>query len=87
MLGTCIATFCAVANAHEFIDVEDGKIVRGDMLAATVGGILALTIASENAASQPDVKGPGTFLPALMDALYRLTPEDIRTKAKVEVYS
>jgi thiamine-phosphate diphosphorylase/hydroxyethylthiazole kinase len=47
--------------------------------------ILAITIASEFAAAREDVKGIGTFLPALLDELYNLTPEKIVERAKVEV--
>lgn len=47
--------------------------------------VLVLTIASEIAAEREDVKGPGTFLPALIDELARLTPEVVERRAKVEV--
>ena len=47
--------------------------------------VLAVTIASEIAAVRPDVKGSGTFLPALIDELGKLTPEVIASKAKIEV--
>ena len=49
--------------------------------------ILAITIASELAASRVDVKGTGTFLPALIDELYNLTPEKISARARIEVHS
>lgn len=48
--------------------------------------ILAITIASELAAAREDVKGSGTFLPALIDELYNLTPETIMDKARIEVH-
>lgn len=47
--------------------------------------VLAVTIASELAAARPDVFGPGTFLPALIDELYNLTPDKVVERAKVEV--
>ena len=47
--------------------------------------VLALTIAAERAAGREDVRGPGTFLPALIDELALLTPEIISQSAKVEV--
>lgn len=47
--------------------------------------VLVLTIAAEIAAEREDVKGPGTFLPALIDELARLTPEVVERRAKVEV--
>jgi thiamine-phosphate diphosphorylase/hydroxyethylthiazole kinase len=47
--------------------------------------VLAVTIASELAAARPDVFGPGTFLPALIDELYNLTPDKVIERAKVEV--
>ncbi|CCM00421.1 uncharacterized protein FIBRA_02451 [Fibroporia radiculosa] len=89
MAGSSIAIFCAAestdtANRRAPDAAEDGMLVRGDMLIATVGGILAVTLASEYAAGRADVKGPGTFLPALIDELGRLTAEKIM-QAKVEV--
>jgi len=47
--------------------------------------VLALTIAAEHAADRSDVRGPGTFLPALIDELSLLTPGAIVERAKVEV--
>lgn len=47
--------------------------------------VLVLTIAAEIAAERKDVKGPGTFLPALIDELARLTPDVVERRAKVEV--
>ena len=47
--------------------------------------VLAITIASELAAARLDVKGSGTFLPALIDELGALTPEKIAAYAKVDV--
>lgn len=47
--------------------------------------VLALTIASEFAAARDDVRGSGTFLPALIDELGKLTPEKIENVANIEV--
>lgn len=44
-----------------------------------------MTIASELAAERPDVKGPGSFIPALIDELANLTPDQIKQKARVEI--
>ncbi|RPD78212.1 Hydroxyethylthiazole kinase [Lentinus tigrinus ALCF2SS1-7] len=90
MVGTAVATFCAGASMAEASKrapeaPEDAKLVRGDMLVAAVGGVLAITVASELAAARADVKGSGTFLPALIDELAALTPEKIATYGKVEV--
>jgi thiamine-phosphate diphosphorylase/hydroxyethylthiazole kinase len=54
------------------------------MLLATAAGALALTIAAQHAASREEVRGPGTFLPALIDELGMLTPESILRNAVVE---
>ncbi|KAI9463739.1 Hydroxyethylthiazole kinase family-domain-containing protein [Boletus coccyginus] len=85
LVGTCIATFCA--GAWELAKNEDvpAKLVRGDMLIGAVGGILALTIAGERAAVRSDVHGSGTYLPALIDELYNLTPERVKQHGQVEV--
>lgn len=47
--------------------------------------ILVLTIAAELAVCRDDVKGPGTFLPALIDELWTLTPEELLSRARLEV--
>ena len=47
--------------------------------------MLALTVAAEAAAVREDVKGSGTFLPALIDELGKLTPEGIAAAAKIQV--
>ncbi|OSX66223.1 hypothetical protein POSPLADRAFT_1132039 [Postia placenta MAD-698-R-SB12] len=85
MLGTCIAIFCAAASMEA--TPEDGKLVSGDMFIAAIGGVLALTLASEKAAARDDVKGSGTFLPALIDELGKLSPEEVVALANVEVVS
>lgn len=84
MLGTAIATFCGAAsmaapNPHE------GSLVNGDMLLATAAGTLALTIAAQRAAGREEVRGPGTFLPALIDELAMLSLDIVPRMAKIEV--
>jgi len=88
MVGTTVATFCAAASLCAKEDSNSSSLlVKGDMMVASLGGILALTIASEFAAARSDVKGSGTFLPALIDELFHLTPQKIIEKAKVEIVS
>ncbi|KAH9978842.1 thiamine biosynthetic bifunctional enzyme [Lactifluus volemus] len=86
ILGTAIATFC---GAESMVGLASGPIesvlVRGDMLLATAAGTLALTIAAQQAADKEEVRGPGTFLPALIDELAALTPDMILKTAKIEV--
>jgi len=86
MLGSVITANCAAANALESDDDEhEGKLTRGgDFLSAAVGAVLTLTIASELAAKREDVHGIGTFLPALLDEVAALRPENIRELANVE---
>jgi hydroxyethylthiazole kinase len=49
--------------------------VSDDLLLATVGGLAHYRIAAKLAAEH--CSGPGTFIPALMDAVYSITPEDM----------
>jgi len=60
-LGTTIASFVAVE--------------KGDTLLAALAGILMFEIAAERASRQPEVKGPGTFVPAFIDALSSIATE------------
>jgi len=46
-----------------------------------------LTVGAEVAVESGNVRGPGTFLGALIDVLWKLTPEDIAKKAKIDVHS
>ncbi|KAF8308389.1 Hydroxyethylthiazole kinase [Clavulina sp. PMI_390] len=90
IVGTAIATFCGAANMLARkqsklppIDLGNGRLVQGDMLTAAIAGVLAITVAAEIAAGRIDVRGPGTFLPALIDEVANLTPIAISSRAKV----
>lgn len=45
---------------------------REDKILAVLAGLLMFEIAAERAAQQPFVRGPGSFIPALLDELYLL---------------
>lgn len=62
-LGTTISAMVAAQTAGG----EDG-----DKLMGTIAGILLFEIAAELAAQSPAVHGPGSFVPAFLDALYQL---------------
>jgi hydroxyethylthiazole kinase len=77
MLGRVIGTGCMLsAIAGAFAAVE-----RDPMIAAAAA-VASFGLAGEQAALQ--AKGPGTFKTALLDALFTLTPEDIKTGAKLK---
>jgi len=84
VLGTAIATFCGAASMAAS-DSVGGSLINGDMFLATAAGTLALTIAAQYAASRAEVRGPGTFLPALIDELALLTPGSISKTAVIDV--
>lgn len=44
-----------------------------------------MNIASELAAERSDVRGPGSFIPALIDEIANLDAETLRKRAKVRV--
>ncbi|KAE9411580.1 TMP-TENI-domain-containing protein [Gymnopus androsaceus JB14] len=84
--GSCIASYCAAAMSKAQMAEEDqGKMVIGDMFLGAIGGILALTISAELAAVRDDVKGPGTFFPALIDELSLLSSRIIRERARIQI--
>jgi thiamine-phosphate diphosphorylase/hydroxyethylthiazole kinase len=75
----------AVSNGHELLGKITGSgcvlgttislmlaVSRGDKLLATLAALLHYEIAAEIAAERGDVKGPGTFVPALVDELYNI---------------
>jgi thiamine-phosphate diphosphorylase/hydroxyethylthiazole kinase len=84
MVGTAVATFCGAAHIAAG-GVAPGRLYGGNVLLAAASAVLAVTIASERAAARSDVRGLGTFLPALLDEIAGLTPEVITQSAKVKV--
>lgn len=75
----------AVLNGHELLGKITGSgcvlgtiisvklaVSREDKLLAALAGLLHYEIAAEVAARRGDVKGPGTFVPALVDELYNV---------------
>ncbi|WEW57811.1 thiamine biosynthetic bifunctional enzyme [Emydomyces testavorans] len=76
-LGQVTGTGCALGLvAAAFLAVE-----RMDKLLAVLAGVLMFEIAAENAASKGHVRGPGSFVPALLDELHALR-EAIMTDPK-----
>ena len=63
-LGTTVASVLAVE--------------REDKLLAAVAGVLLFEIAAERAAARPEVRGPGTFVPAFLDELYNIREESVK---------
>ncbi|KAL0473417.1 Hydroxyethylthiazole kinase family domain-containing protein [Neurospora intermedia] len=61
VLGTTISAFVAA--------------YPNDKLAATVVALLHFEIAAERAAERRDVQGPGTFVPAFLDELFKIRRE------------
>ncbi|UZJ53256.1 hypothetical protein CBS101457_002576 [Exobasidium rhododendri] len=99
-LGVVVAAGMAAAcNARKDDsspkDKEDGlhlsqTMVYADPLTLFIGalmGVLAMTIASEVAAERSDVKGPGSFIPALIDELAALSPQMLLERQKIEIVS
>ncbi|KAL2064188.1 hypothetical protein VTL71DRAFT_4682 [Oculimacula yallundae] len=75
----------AVSNGHELLGRITGSgcvlgtiisimlaVCKGDKLLAALAGLLHYEIAAEIASKREDVRGPGTFVPALIDELYNL---------------
>ena len=83
-----------VGNGHPMMGLVTGtgcilSVVMGafaavetDPMVAAVGAAIFFGLAGERAALQG--KGPGTFKTALLDALFALTPEDIKTGARLK---
>lgn len=78
-------TVYAISNGHEYLGMVTGTgcclgttisamiaAYPQDKLAATIAGLLHYEIAAELAAERDDVRGPGTFVPAFLDELYRI---------------
>jgi len=93
----------AISNGHELLGRITGSgcvlgttislalaVSRGDKLLATLAALLHYEIGAEIAAAREDVRGPGTFVPALIDELYNIHKSTSRgdwgwlERAKVE---
>jgi len=87
----------AVSNGHAYLGMITGSgctlgttlsaylaASPGDKLYAAMAGLLHYEIAAEEAAGREDVKGPGTFVPAFIDELYRCGVEVAEGKATWE---
>ena len=94
----------SVKNGHAYLDQITGSgctlgttiasclaIEKDDKLLAVLSAILMFEIAAERAAHQAGVRGPGTFVPAFLDALYGISEETSKDNtlwlqaAKIEV--
>ncbi|KAF7906956.1 hypothetical protein EAE99_011968 [Botrytis elliptica] len=102
ILSDGVRTF-AISNGHEILGRITGSgcvlgtiisamlaVSREDKLLAVLSALLHYEIAAEIAAVREDVRGPGTFVPALIDELYVIqkanSQSDLRwlEKARVE---
>jgi hydroxyethylthiazole kinase len=85
----------AVDNGHEWLTAITGSgcmsttmvaafaAVEPDPLLAATAGLACFGLAAELAADK--ASGPASFKVALFDALYSLTPEQVRLGARVQV--
>ncbi|KAF2144195.1 uncharacterized protein K452DRAFT_267411 [Aplosporella prunicola CBS 121167] len=67
-LGTTLAAYLAAG--------------RECKLLAALAGVLHYEIAAERAARRDDVRGPGTFVPAFLDELYRVRGETVEGRSE-----
>ncbi|KAF2025370.1 HK-domain-containing protein [Setomelanomma holmii] len=82
-----------VSNGHKYLGMITGSgctlgttlsaylaANRADKLHAAIAGILHYEIAAERAAGRQDVRGPGTFVPAFLDELWKSGEELVNGK-------
>ena len=88
-LGCIVAAGLAAAQTHYGIELGDAQTqrvhpprLRRELLVGALMGLLVFTVAAERAAALPHVRGPGTFVPALLDEIACFGPE--RLAASVE---
>lgn len=87
MIAAALAAACSHAPnppiPHPRLDSFLTNSHGADLLVAALTALLAMTIASEKAAARPDVSGPGSFIPALIDEIAAVSPADLTAMAKV----
>ncbi|PWY99744.1 HK-domain-containing protein [Testicularia cyperi] len=92
-VGTGLAAACNLAKSNGDKDsissLGNTLVAHGsvDLLIGALVGLLAMTIASEKAAARTDVRGPGTFIPALQDELAAVSGQDLIHHAKIQIVS
>lgn len=103
ILGSCIASYCATAALRDEDNNEgrisrgdmfsgaiagyDCSIFPADCLLMNYDRVLVLTIATELALKKIYVKGPGTFLPGLIDTLWEITPFEVMEHIKIVIHT
>jgi hydroxyethylthiazole kinase len=75
-MGRITAMGCAGAAL-----VAAARAVEHDAFVATVAALAAFGVAGELAAQR--ARGPGSFVPAIVDALFALDGATLRAKARV----
>jgi hydroxyethylthiazole kinase len=76
LMGAISGTGCMAASL-----IGACAAVSSDHVISSVAALATFGLAGERAAAI--AKGPGSFKPALFDALAAITPEDLRTGAKI----
>ncbi|EPQ30354.1 uncharacterized protein PFL1_01880 [Pseudozyma flocculosa PF-1] len=95
MLAVALASCVHPRVAVDAASPEDGESGGGlgklmvnhqeDLFVGALMALLSMTIASEQAAARPDVRGPGSFIPALIDEIASISPDDIKKAARIKV--
>lgn len=73
-LGLVTGTGCTLGTA---ISAAVAKRTTYGRIVHVIAALLHFEIAAELAAERADVKGPGTFLPAFLDELYRIRKDTV----------
>lgn len=71
LLGEITGSGCALGTTIASVLAVERQVP----LLATIAGVLMYEIAAERAASRSGVQGPGTFIPAFIDELYKIRTE------------
>ncbi|MDK2822972.1 MAG: hydroxyethylthiazole kinase [Clostridia bacterium] len=78
MMSKLVGTGCMAASVIGcFLGIYHNQID------ATLCAVVSYEVAAELAAERIDVKGPGTFKPALFDECYSLQAEEVEKRAKI----
>ncbi|PKS11909.1 hypothetical protein jhhlp_001203 [Lomentospora prolificans] len=75
VLGTTISAFAAAYGGDEGAPGSGGR--GGDRLVAAVAALVLFGVAGERAAEREGVQGPGGFVPAFIDELYKVRKETV----------
>ena len=86
LTGACLAALHGLASSGQDTEKSATKPIPNDIEAGRMACIL-MSLAGERAHELYEAKGPGSFRVGLMDAISRITPEELLGRCRTNLYT